>query len=190
MAKVTRTPGPGAKQLEIALKNLGDVDTKVGVVEAVKYEDGTPVAYVAAIQELGSPQQSIPPRPFFRPTAGQRQSNWRALAESGAKAVIAGTATNLQVMGILGDAAAGDIRKTISQIQNPPLSPVTLRLRKLKREGVKVGGKIVGEVHKAVNTVGPRPKHDKSADVSGVSDKPLVFDGILLNAITSTSEET
>lgn len=189
MAKVIRTPGPGAKQLEIAIKNLGNKNTKVGFPSPVKYEDGTPVAYVAAIQELGSPERSIPPRPFMRPTALEQEGAWRNIATHGAKMVVAGSATNQEAMELLGETAAGDMRQTISQIYEPPLTLTTLRLRKLKREGVQIGGKMVGEVHRAVNMTGPRPKGDKSADVSGVSTKPLVFDGILIGALTSVTED-
>lgn len=189
MPKVTRTPGPGAKQLEIALKNLGNKNTKVGFPSPVKYPDGTPVAYVGAIQELGSPERSIPPRPFMRPTAMRQQTQWRAIAEHGARAVIEGTATSQEAMELLGESAAGDMRQTVSQIYEPPLSMTTLRLRKLKQQGVTIGGKVVGEAHRAVNMVGPRPAGDTSADVSGVSTKPLVFDGILIGSITSTTED-
>lgn len=188
MPKVTRTPGPGAKRLEIAIKNLGNKHTKAGFPEPVKYPDGTPVAYVAAIQELGD-GRAIPPRPFMRPTAMRQRTHWQAVAEHGARAVMAGTADSQEAMELLGETAAGDIRQTISGIYQPPLSLTTLRLRKLRQQGVTIGGRIVGEAHRAVNMVGPRPKGDKSADVSGVSTKPLVFDGILIGSVTSTTED-
>jgi hypothetical protein len=45
--------GPGIKVLEKALKISG-MKTSVGWFPGAKYQDGTPVAYVAAIQEYGT----------------------------------------------------------------------------------------------------------------------------------------
>jgi hypothetical protein len=189
MAKVIRTPGAGMAKLEALMKSMGDVQTKVGVTSATKYEDGTDVAYVAAIQEFGSPERSIPPRPTFRPVMIRERSNWIRTSEQGFKQVAQGKMALVDVMRLLGEVAAGDVRKEYSTIMSPPLTPTTLLLRKLKREGTQIGGKVVGEAHRAVNMVGPRPKKDKSADYSGVSTKPLVFDGILIGAITSETKE-
>lgn len=180
MAKVTRKAGPGEKQLEVMLDNLGNKQARVGYLESSKYEDGTPVAYVAAIQEFGSPQMSIPARPTLRPTVARDTAKWRNTAKAGAKAIANGSQSTQTVMDALGMQAAGGVRQSISQLTTPPLSPTTLRLRKLKREGARIGGKVVGEAHKYANSEG--------ADLSGVSTKPLVFDGIMIGAVTSVTE--
>lgn len=188
MVTVTRTPGPGAAKLKEILAGLKDAETKVGIVESLKYEDGTPVAYVAAIQEFGVPARSIPPRPVFRPTIAEKKESWKILMDKAAKKIGKGL-TAAEAMELVGLQAAADIRKSYSQLNSPPLSLVTLRLRKLKREGVKITGKTVGEVHRAFNLIqGPRQKKDKSLDISGVSTKPLVFDGILMGSITSETK--
>lgn len=189
MVTVTRTPGPGAAKLKTILAGLKNAETKVGVIDAVKYEDGTPVAYVAAVQEFGVPRRSIPPRPVFRPTIAEKSDVWRAKMDQLARKLEQGTSTT-EAMELIGMLAAGDIRKKYSSITSPPLSLVTLRLRKLKREGVKVTGKLVGAVHRAMNTVGPKREGSDSSDISGVSTKPLVFDGILLGSITSETKAT
>ena len=181
--KVKRVPGPGDALLKKVLNNLGNTRTKVGVIEALKYEDGTPVAYVAAIQEFGDPARSLPPRSFMRTTFSEQQNQWANLATNGAKAIAKGNATSLQVADLLGITAAADVRAKISSITSPPLTDTTLRLRKLKREGASIGGKVVGDVYKAVNS-------DNPPDLSGVSTKPLVFDGVLIGAITSQTDET
>ena len=41
---------------------------QVGFPSGINYEDGTSVAYVAAIQEFGAPAVNNPPRPFMQPT--------------------------------------------------------------------------------------------------------------------------
>jgi len=188
MPKVVRTPGAGAEKLKVALANLGNMETRVGFAESAKYEDGTPVAYVATIQEYGDPSHSIPPRPFMRPTVTRDENKWKGTATSGAKAILAGNADSRTVMDAIGQQAAGGIRKSIAEVTSPPLTMTTLLLRKKKRSGEAIGGKAVGEAFRAANFNGPRPKADKTLDVSGVSDKPLVFDGILIGSITSATE--
>ena len=189
MAKVTRTAGPGAEKLRTLLQGLGNKATRVGFAESAKYEDGTPVAYVAAIQEFGDPSHSIPPRPFMRPTVDRDTGTWKATATQGAQAILAGKSDSATVMDAIGQQAAGGIRKSITLVQSPPLSYTTLLLRKQKRGGTAITGKSVGEAFRSASFVGPRTKGDKTGDVSGVSTKPLVFDGILLGSVTSTTTD-
>ena len=46
---------------------------QIGFPSGNNYEDGTPVAYVAAIQEFGAPAVNIPARPFMQPTVRQKK---------------------------------------------------------------------------------------------------------------------
>ncbi|MDL2105264.1 hypothetical protein QQJ69_19235, partial [Proteus mirabilis] len=55
-------------QLKAVYYELARKRLSVGFFEHSKYPDGTPIAYVASIQELGYPAGGIPPRPFLRPT--------------------------------------------------------------------------------------------------------------------------
>ena len=88
MVRVVRTPGKGAEQLRIALDNMQDKVGRVGYFENSKYEDGTSVAYVATIQEYGSPAQGIPPRPTMRPTVANNWQSWKAISAQAAKSII------------------------------------------------------------------------------------------------------
>lgn len=176
MATVKGVKGSGAKKLELMIAGLKDQQAKVGFMESAKYEDGTPVAYVAAIQEFG--HGPIPPRPFMRPTILREEKRWKDISEKAAKA----TYSTEKTLNLIGADAAGGIRQSISDVTTPPLSPTTLRLRKLKREGVKITGKTVGEAHAYANSPG--------ADLSGVSTKPLVFDGILIGSVTHVVEDS
>ncbi len=129
MAGVRRVPNvavQGALQELIALKQKKG---KIGWLESNQYPDGTEVAYVALIQEMGSPKNGIPPRPFFRPTIAARSNTWKAQLKSGCKAILAGNETALSVMEKVAMGAAGDIRKTISGIKAPALSVNTIRNR-------------------------------------------------------------
>lgn len=105
MGHVKQTSGPGdaiLRKLIEASRKQG----KVGWFETAKYEDGTPVAYVAAIQENGSPAQGIPPRPFLRTTIAARQAAWRDLIHSGAQRILDGKASVADVLNIVGLRAA------------------------------------------------------------------------------------
>lgn len=167
-----------AKLAEIT-NNLQEFDgqvAKVGWFPSAKYEDGTPVAQVAMIQEFGAPAARIPPRPFFRPTIDEKKAEWVDSVAKGARAVAAGRMSAYQVLEAVGQKAAGDVRYTISRVDSPPLSPVTLLLRKWRREGKKITGKTVGQAAAAVAA---------GADVSGVPSQPLNDTGLMLATLTS-----
>lgn len=161
--QIKREITPAGKNLEIALKNLQGKVGKVGWFEKSRYDDkaNTPVAYVAAIQEYGYPAGNIPARPFMRPTIAKYENEWRKLAESGSRAVLNGKATIGDVMEGIGLSAAGQIRKTISLIVTPPLSPKTIYAR----------------LHR---------KSDKKT--VGLLTKPLIDTGVLYGTLTNTVE--
>lgn len=162
MVTVVRQVTDAGKRLEIALKNLEGKVGKVGWFEKSKYETGVSVAYVATIQEYGYPAKNIPPRPFMRPTIAAKEGEWRKIAESGAKAVLNGNQTAYTVMEAIGLKAAGDIRKTISLIWTPSLSPKTIQARLRKRSNNKTVGNLT---------------------------KPLIDTGIMLGTLTNTVED-
>ena len=184
MARVIRVNRGSFNEILLRLEELEKTKLKIGVFVSAKYEDGTPVAGVAAVQELGSPKMGIPPRPFFRTTAEEKKGEWANLFERASKAIIEGKISPADAMDRIGLQVAGQIKTTITNIQAPPLSPVTLHLRKLKQDpDFKVTGKIVGELK-------TRVAKGEELDVSGVSTKPLVEDAILLNSITHAVEES
>ena len=76
--------------------------------------------------------------------------------------------------------AVGDVQSTISKIQEPPLSPITIELRRLKKMGRKITGKTVGEA--AANVAAGKNK------TAGVSIKPLIDSGYLFATITHVVE--
>lgn len=183
MARVTHVPNNAArKKFEVMLAGLGKKQGKVGWDKTAKYQDGTPVALAAMVNELGSAARSIPARPFFRPTIAREFNNWAAIAAQGAKAVVAGTATMEDVLNAIGSNAMGQVQKTIASITSPPLSPLTLMARKHRRMGGMVTGKTIGEFAKQLDK-GPQ-------NLAGVSTKPLEDTFTLYNTITHTVEDT
>lgn len=172
--------GPGFATLNAKLKELEGVEAKTGWFESAHYETGQPVAYIAAIQELGDGK--IPPRPFMRPTVAEKGKAWMNLLGQGAKAVLNSKATAPAVMEAVALQAAGDIAEKISEIHAPPLSLITLMLRKYKMKHGQgsVTGAIVGEMAAELKKGPP--------DLSGVSTKPLVETGQLIQSITGVVE--
>lgn len=132
MARVAQKPGPGRAPLVAAIKTLDGERGKVGWFESAKYEDGTPVAYVATIQEYGYAGGNIPPRPYFRPTVEGKRNEWRQAGERASRALVRGAMSG-SVMELLASKAAGDARKAISQVYSPALKPTTLYARQRRR---------------------------------------------------------
>lgn len=141
--------------LRKAIGALNDATGRVGWFESAKYENGTSVATVAAVQEYGSTKRKIPPRPFMRTTQQEKAGEWKDTARQLASAVAAGHMPPDALMEGLTQAAEGAIRQTISKVLSPPLSERTIAAR--------------------------ARRHSKGK----ASTKPLVDTGYLLNTLTS-----
>lgn len=66
----------GEKLKELAKKYASNLVARVGLLEGAKYSDGTPVAYIGAIQEFGCPEAHIPARPFLRTAFDKKKGEW------------------------------------------------------------------------------------------------------------------
>lgn len=148
-----------------------------------QYEDGTNIAYVGSILNYGAPAANIPPRPFMSVTAASQGKEWTKLMGEGIAAVAAGQLTAEALMEQIGALMAADIQKTISEIQLPALSPITIMLRGMRSHDpdLKVTGKTVGEAAQRV----------KNGDTNyGATTKPLIpaeaegGTGLLLKSIS------
>lgn len=160
--KIIRTAGKGSEQLKHALKAIKGHVGKVGWFPSAQYPDGTPVAQVAAVQEFGNPSQNIPPRSFMRTTIAAKEKKWARTIQAGAKLVLQGDVGINAVLEAIVLEAAGDIRKKITQIQEPPLAPATIAARVRKMADTKTVGNLT---------------------------KPLVETKILLNTLTGIVEK-
>lgn len=166
--EIKQTPGPALAAMKTAIKGLSTAQSRVGWFPSAQYEGGTPVAGVMMVQEFGSTKRGIPPRPFFRPTAAEKERPWAALAAGASRAVLAGTLPPTGAVEALAMTARADVFQAIKDITTPQLSVLTLLARKHRKEGgAKVsGGKELGAIDKAGRAAGP-------PDVSGVSIDPL-----------------
>lgn len=164
------------EELDLKLQELQGYETRVGWGSEKKYEDGTSVAYVAQIQELGPHM-----RPFMRPAAIKYKNDWIGTAMAGAQRILAGKLTGQGAMELLGVQVAGDIKQSIEDVYKPPLSLITLWARYYKRrKGQKIGGAFIGELAKRTGEGG-----DLTHPPPGISDKPLIDTGTMINDIES-----
>ncbi|NTI80451.1 hypothetical protein EXN69_23030 [Rhizobium rhizogenes] len=158
---------------EIAKKVSKASEVDVGFLENATYPDGTNVANVAAIQEFGAPKAGIPPRPFFRTMIEQKSPEW---PEAVGNLLVSNGYDGAKTLGQTGAAIKGQLQQSIIDTFAPPLSDITLMLRKMRAEDPElvVSGKTVGEAARRVAS---------GESVEGVSTKPLVDSGHLLNSI-------
>jgi hypothetical protein len=133
MTVVKHEPGEATAKLRAALKTLQGVTGKVGWPESAKYADGTPVAYVAAIQEYGYDPKHIPPRLGFRATLPSLQPELQRVAGVYAKRMLADKAGPIDAMDAIGGTAQGLLFKHISNVTSPPLAFATQAARAYRR---------------------------------------------------------
>lgn len=158
-------------------KELQGKEAAVGWLGGKNYEEGTSVAYVAAINELGKNA-----RPFIRPTIAAKSKEWIDLLKRGARAILLHGESAESVLEKVATAAEGDIADKITQISAPPLSPITILLRFWRRQGRKISGKTVGQAAEEVS----RPDYQKPS----VSEKPLVDRGIMLASLSHETRDS
>jgi hypothetical protein len=168
------------KKIEVKLgaihKQFSDRVVQVGFPKGANYDDGTPVAYVAAIQEFGAPAAKIPPRPFFAPAIKDNEAKWVKSIRGNIAQVTKGNMTADGVLEAVGMVAVGDIHASIENVNSPALSPVTVLLRKWKLVDKRtITGKTVGEAAAAV----------KAGVNVGSNNKPLQATGYLLTSVVS-----
>ena len=143
-----------SESIKKMLAELDKKEIRVGFFENSKYPDGTPIAYVAAIQEFG--YGPIPPRPFMRPAEEANKGKWLKGIAAGVRAVIAGQVTLDHALEQVGMVAAGDVRKAIKAVTAPPLAESTVRARQSRKKGKKAVSRKplvdTGQMLQAVNS--------------------------------------
>ncbi len=163
MAKVVRKKNQAAyDRLRKVSAALTNTELKVGWFESNRYPNGTPVAYIATINEFGSPSRNIPARPFMRPTVIRGRDFWKEFVMQETKKAYNGRQTVSGMFNALGLNVSGEIGRSISEVFEPPLSPVTIRARLRKLENQVTIGNLY---------------------------KPLVETGLMFTSVTYVVEE-
>lgn len=122
-----RREGPGTAKVLTALKGLDGLEGKTGWFETAHYPEGTAVAYVATIQEFGTPR--IPARPFMRPAVADHGGEWIEALADGARASLNGGPPPEAVLEMVTLVAAGNVAEKITAL--PPLT----NAQTIKRKG-------------------------------------------------------
>lgn len=168
----------GGTKLETHLKGMAAKLTKpgtlrVGYLAGSTYPDGTPTAMIGAIQEFGAPKVGIPPRPAIRNMIAAKSPTWAgALGEILRTSGYDKEKTLLQ----MGEGIKGQWQESIIDLTAPPLSPVTLMLRKMKSQdqSLVVNRSVVAQA---------RARVAAGESYAGVSTKPLVESGHLVASV-------
>ncbi len=158
MAKVIRKSDAGLwARLGASMKTFRSTELQTGWFSTNRYENGTPVAYVATIHEFGSIKANIPPRPFMRPTIEREENFWREFIAQEAPKILEGTQTVEGLFEMLGLNVSGEIARSISLVTTPALLEAT----------------ILAKTRKMADQV-----------TVGALDKPLVETGLMLDSVT------
>lgn len=139
--------------LERVPEEFENMVAQIGFPSGINYEDGTSVAYVAAIQEFGAPAVGIPARPFMQPTVNEKKDTWVTIIEKQLPKVALGKMSAFDVLDLVGIAAAADIQTKISSIYTPPNAPATIRAKGSAKPLVDTG-LMLASVQNAVNKTG------------------------------------
>ena len=116
----------GGKKLQRLLREAGKggvSGVKVGFFSTARYEDGTPVAAVAAWNEFGT--ETIPERPFFRNALAESERSVGRILQAGldTKKMVVGE----RLAGRVGAHVQGKIQDSITALKEPPNAPETVR---------------------------------------------------------------
>lgn len=128
LLKIVRKGHP--QGFDATMNQIMRKQVEIGFFPEATYPEGTPVAYVAAIQEFGYPQGNIPARPFFRPTAESKRNEWGRQFAGAMSGALKGAIDFTSALEAIGGQAAGDVSRTISRITSPALKQSTIDARK------------------------------------------------------------
>ena len=163
----------GGEKLEARLKEIAQglskpVNLRVGFLEGSTGTDGGSLPLRAALNNFG--HGKTPARPFFSNMVKEKSPGWPAALEKNLKATGFDGERSMEMMG---DGIKGQLQDSIRETFDPPLSPITVMLRGMKRNnpGLKVTGATVGQAAARVRA---------GKTNYGASTKPLVDTGDML----------
>ena len=111
----------------------GKASLAVGILEGAMYEDGTPVASVAAVHEFGAAH--VPARSFMRSTLEQKGERWGQILRHEMKR-LKGDAR--RALTSLGEVASKDMQKAIEDGLSPALKAATILAKERRGKDNKV----------------------------------------------------
>ena len=146
------------KKRKLDFSKLKAAELKVGWFEGVRYtEEGVSVVEVAYIQEHGTKDGRIPPRPFMRPTVDAHGKQWRAHAREAVKNASSGRPIT-HALEEIGLHAQGAIQQAIASGNFKELKASTIAAR--------------------------ARRYTTKSKQGNVSAKPLVDTGIMISSVS------
>ncbi|MVW80180.1 hypothetical protein [Bordetella sp. 02P26C-1] len=136
MASFTGGRALEAKLEEIARKVSSAGTLRVGFLEGATYPDGTPVPYIAALNEFGDLAHNQPPRPFFRNMIEEKSRSWGGAFGKIAKASDYDMDATL---GQMGEGIKGQLQQSITDLTTPALAPSTVRAKGFDKPLIDTG---------------------------------------------------
>lgn len=120
------------QKVKFALKGLEqrmvqDALVLVGVPKgAGVYEDGLTIATIAAVNNFGSADGVIPPRPFLAPAIEKGAPQYRRLTEVMLPKVLSGEMEMRTMLEMMGNLAEGHVKQEITDLKIPPNAASTI----------------------------------------------------------------
>lgn len=135
-------------RIEQIKQNLSNASTvRIGFFASATYPDGTPVAMIAMIQDMGAPSVGIPPRPFFRNMIAEKSPGWPKAIRDTLKSTDYDAAKTLE---LVGQGVAGQLRQSIVDTNSPALLPATARRKGSSKPLVDTGHMLQSIDHEVV----------------------------------------
>lgn len=123
-----------------AIKELTSKEVLVGIPAENAGRQDSPInnAEIAYVQEFGSAEQNIPPRPFLLPGIKRKRDKIESILRRGAVKAIAGDVSAagaaLTEVGLIADAS---VKAVMHSNVGPPLSPKTIYNRRHRKKKQK-----------------------------------------------------
>lgn len=136
----------GFKEVQRRMRQLAKKPhVKVGIQKDADDPVGTDFTYaeIASIHEFGTRRAgrnrnvTIPARPFMRTSFDENAKKWTKLSERLSNQILELKTTIDSALDRLGLTMQSAIRRKITTLKSPPLSPVTLAMRQKPRKGKK-----------------------------------------------------
>lgn len=113
---------------------------KIGILKTAGKHKGNPdrpkspkpvtVVVIAVTLEFGSDKKNIPEWAFMRATVREMKLKWQILTRDFIKRIYRGQITVEDALGLMAAEIKADIQKKIIEIDTPPNSEVTIRIKK------------------------------------------------------------
>lgn len=172
----------GGAKMESKLREIAEAVGKgkvvrVGFLETATYPTGEKVAQVAFWNEYGT--KTTPPRPFFRNMIEAKKPKWGKDMGAILKFKDYDINDSLQVMGMR---MSEQLSQSIVETNAPPLSQITLMLRKMRigKTDAPTSGAMVGEAARRVAA---------GESTAGINAKPLIYSNVMRSSVAFDIQE-